>query len=124
MKHQTLARVALVCAALMLSLSCVWSAHAQSIPVTSTNFSGTIATAGTFQLIQGKTNNRNGCLIQNNGTHPMYVYFGTLTSATTSNSVQLAATQAVSCAINGDLVVQDAISITGTSGDNFFANFQ
>jgi len=124
MKLHTLARALLVCAALLLSISCVWSAHAQSIPAQSTNFSSVIASTNTFQVIQGTTNNRKGCLIQNNGTHTMYVYFGALASATTSNSAQLIPGQAISCAINGNLVVQDAISITGTSGDAFFANFQ
>lgn len=51
----------------------------------------------------------------------MYVYFGLISGATTAASAQLSAGQAISCAING---VQDAISITGTSGDTFFANFQ
>jgi hypothetical protein len=124
MKHQTLARALLVCAALLLSLSCVWSAHAQSIPAISSNLSGTITTTNTFQSVQGTTNNRKGCLIQNNGTHTMYVYFGAIANATTSNAAQLVAGQAISCAINGNLVIQDAISITGTSGDTFFANFQ
>jgi hypothetical protein len=124
MRYHILARALLASVVFLLSLGCVWSASAQSIPVKSTNLSGSITTTNTFQSIQGQTNNRNGCLIQNNGTHTMYVYFGAMTNATTSNSVQLSVGQSVSCAINGDLVVQDAISITGTSGDTFFANFQ
>ena len=124
MKHQLLARTLLVCAALLLSLSCVWSAHAQSIPALSTNLSGTITATGTFQLIQGQNNGRKGCLLQNNGTHNMEVFFGAIANATTSASAVITPGQAISCAINGNLVVQDAISITGTSGDAFFANFQ
>jgi hypothetical protein len=124
MKHHTLARALLVCAVILLAISCVWSAHAQSIPALSTNLSGTITTTSTFQLIQGQNNGRKGCLIQNNGTHTMYVYFGAFSSATTAASAELSAGQAISCAINGNLVVQDAISIDGTSGDPFFANFQ
>ncbi len=124
MKLQKLARALVACAALLLSISCVWSAHAQSIPAQSTNLSGTITATGTFQVVQGQTNNRKGCILQNNGTHNMNVYFGTLANATTSNSAVLVPSQAINCAINGNLVVQDAISITGTSGDAFFANFQ
>jgi hypothetical protein len=124
MKHHILARALLVWAVFLLSISCVWSAHAQSIPKLSTNLSGTITTTNTFQSIQGQNNGRNGCLIINGGTHPMYPYFGPLTSATTATAAPLPVGQGISCAINGNLVVQDAISITGTSGDLFFANFQ
>lgn len=95
--------------------------HAQSISALSTNLSGTIGTTNTIQPIQGQNNGRKGCLIQNGGTPTMYVYFGLISGATTAASAQLSAGQAISCAING---VQDAISITGTSGDTFFANFQ
>jgi len=124
MTHMKLARAILLFAAFTLSFGMVWTAHAQSIPLPSTNLSGTITTTGTFQQIQGTTNNRNGCTIQNNGTHTMYVYLGTLSGATTAASAQLTAGQSLNCAIASDFVVKDAISITGTSGDTFFANFQ
>ena len=112
---------------LVLAVAAIFTAtlsFGQSIPAQSTNMSGSIAATNTFQVVQGITNNRKGCLIQNNGTHTMYVYFGPASNATTSNSVQLSAGQPLSCAINGNLLVQDAISIAGTTGDIFFANFQ
>jgi hypothetical protein len=111
----------LACTVFVLAFNSVW---AQSIPLPSTNLSGSISATNTFQLIQGQTNNRNGCLIQNNGTHNMNVYFGATANATTSNSFILAPAQPISCAIGSNLVVKDAISITGTSGDSFSANFQ
>jgi hypothetical protein len=92
--------------------------------VLSTNYSGAIQSTNSFQTIQGQTNNRQGCLIQNNGAHTMYVFFGNVASATTATSAQLSAGQAIYCAVTGNTVVRDAISITGTSGDAFFANFQ
>jgi len=123
MRNLKLARTLLLCAVFTFSLSAVW-AHAQSIPLPSTNYSSAITTSNTFQQIQGVTNNRNGCTIQNNGTHTMYVYFGTVANATEAAAAQLAPGQSLSCSIASDFVVKDAISITGTAGDSFFANFQ
>lgn len=124
MKYRFTARTLLVCVALLLAPNCPMIARAQSIPAQSTNLSGTITSTGIFQSIQGQTNNRKGCLIQDNGTHNMQVFFGPIANATAASSAVLTPGQAISCAINGNLVVQDAISITGTSGDSFFANFQ
>lgn len=97
---------------------------AQTLPVVSTNLSGTIAVTDTFQSIQRQTNNRQGCAIQNNGTHTEYVYFGPIANATEGASVQLAAGQYVSCTSAANTVLKDQASITGTSGDAFYANFQ
>ena len=87
-----------------------------------TNLSGTIAVTNTFQsvAVQGV---RNGCEVQNNGTHTMYVFFGPIASATTANSVALAAGQGVGCGAPG-VVLSDQISITGTAGDAFYAGVQ
>jgi len=119
----TLARATLVTAAFMLAMSVVWSAHAQTVPVGSMNLSGSIAITNTFQSIQGQTNNRQGCAIQNNGTHTMYVYIGS-GAPSTATSAQLSAGQSLICGVTGNTVAKDAISITGTSGDTFYANFQ
>jgi hypothetical protein len=103
----------------------VFPAHAQVIPVTSNNLSTTVASTNTFQSIQVSTNNRIGCTIQNNGANAMWVYFGPIAKATKSTSVQLAVGQSVSCQLpNLQYVIKDQVSITGTSGDAFFANFQ
>lgn len=91
--------------------------------VTSTNNSSTIAVTNTFQSIwiANITNRgRAGCTIQNNGTHNMYVFFGPIASATLSNSVIITAGNPTYCGFGG-IVLQDQVSITGTSGDAFFA---
>lgn len=112
----------------------VTSAEAQTPPVNlvttaplgvlSHNDSGTIAVTNTFQSIwTASTNNRGraGCAVQNNATtNAMYVFFGPIASATIGKSVKLAAGLAVNCVGSG-IVLQDQVSITGTSGDAYFA---
>jgi hypothetical protein len=109
---------------ILLCLSLSSPAYAQTVTLRSTNISGTIATTNTFQSIQAANNGRYGCAVQNNGTHTMYVFFGPIANATTSNSIELVAQQSVSCQTGTNLVLSDQVSITGTSGDAFFANFQ
>lgn len=93
-------------------------------PLTSKNLSSTISVTNTFQSLQAATAGRNGCLIQNNGSHTMWVFFGPIASATATTSFVLPAAQSVSCAVGGLGVLIDQVSITGTSTDAFFANFQ
>lgn len=101
--------------------------------VGSTNLSGSIGTTNTFQslsLAVVPPNRRNGCLIQDNGSNTMYVFFGPIGSATKAASYQLIPPGtgiqggSVSCATGGGGVLQDQISITGTSGDAFAASTQ
>jgi len=92
--------------------------------LTSTIRSSTISVSNTFQSIQALTTGRNGCTVQNTGTHTMWVYFGAIGSATEATAIQLAAGQPVSCAVGGIGVATDQISITGTAGDTFFASTQ
>lgn len=95
----------------------------QPYRVNSSNNSGTISVTNTFQSIWAKntsTRGRAGCVIQNNGSNTMWVYFGDIANATKATSVVLAAGQNVSC-ISGGIVLEDQVSITGTSGDTFFA---
>lgn len=92
--------------------------------LTSTNLSGTIAVTNTFQSIQALTAGRKGCLIQNNSARNMYVFFGTMASATLTNTYILAAGTSISCAVGGLGVSTDQVSITGTATDAYFANFQ
>ena len=91
----------------------------------STNLSGSIAVTNTFQSIQAQKNNRLGCTVQNLGANAMYVYFGSIAGAATTASAKLNAGQSVNCTLAGiNYVLRDQVSITGTSGDAFFANFQ
>jgi hypothetical protein len=94
------------------------------VPLTSGNASGTIAVTNTFQSLQAAKGGRNGCLVQNNGSHTMWVYFGPIASATAGTSYVLSAGASISCAVGGLGVLIDQVSITGTSADAFFANFQ
>lgn len=88
------------------------------------NLSGTITLTGTFQSIQVANSERKSCLIQNNSaSNNMRVYFGPVASATSSNSVTLSPSSTVNCTAGG-IVLTDQVSITGTTGDAFLANFQ
>lgn len=100
------------------------SASVSVAPLTSTNLSGTIATTNTFQSIQVSTAGRKGCAVQNNGSHNMDVFFGAIGSATTGNSFVLSPGQGITCAVGGLAVLTDQVSVTGTSGDAYAANFQ
>jgi len=106
--------------------------HAQSavktypLQVNTANASGTVASTNVFQSIwaavpivngqQGRTS----CTVQNNGTHTMYVFFGAIANATEGASVTLTTGQSVNCSVN-NVTLQDQVSITGTSGEAFYA---
>jgi hypothetical protein len=106
----------------------MFSAYSQGLGLLqSQNASSTITTTSTFQSIW-PAQSRSSCLIQNNGTHTMYVFFGPIASATTAHSYQLTTSatppgQSISCN-NGVTVIQDQISITGTTADAFYASEQ
>lgn len=90
---------------------------------TSNNQSSTITVTNTFQSIflASTTNTgRSSCTVQNNGANSMWVFFGPIANATQGASIKLAAGQATYCN-NGPVVLKDQVSITGTSGDAFFA---
>ncbi len=88
--------------------------------VISFNNSGTVASTGVFQSIWAANAQRKSCTIQNNSGRTMYVYFGAIAGATTGKSVVVVSGQYVGCFV-GQSVLQDQISITGTTGDAFFA---
>lgn len=96
----------------------------QPLNVTTQNGSGSITATNTFQsvfaAISGTQARRTSCTVQNNGTNKMFVFFGTLATATTPTSVQLGPAQSVNCTAGG-VVLKDQVSITGTTGDQFFA---
>lgn len=106
-------------------------------PVTSVDASSTITVTNTFQSVftaAGGTGSaraaRQGCLIQNNGSNTMWVFAGPIANATKATSFQLIAPTtgvqggSFSCATGGGGILQDQISITGTSGDAFTAKRQ
>lgn len=97
----------------------------QPYAVKSQNYSSTIAVTNTFQnvLVENTSSSRRGCTIQNIGTNVMYVYFGAIASALTSNSLKLTTGQSLNCVIGG-IVLQDQVSITGTATEPFYASQQ
>ena len=121
--------VGLTCFALVLTIALAASVWAQQpvltqpYPTTSTNASGTVATTNTFQAVFAApttSRGRAGCLIQNLSSASIFVFFGTLASATTPTSVQLGQRETVSCNLGGT-TLQDAISVTGAANIQFFA---
>lgn len=118
----------------LLAAVFVSSAFAQAPTITTpygtltTNNSSTITTGvgGAFQQIWAQSTasrGRVGCTVQNNGSNPMYVYFGAIADATVAKAVKLAVGQAVSCTIGG-IVLKDQVSISGTVGEAFYAALQ
>ena len=112
--------------ALLMSISL---ANAQNpvitkpVPVVSDNASSTITVTDTFQyiwILDTTTTGRTACTIQNNGTNTMWVFFGPIANATKGKSVVLSAGRVVKCN-SGNVILKDQVSITGTSGDAFYA---
>ena len=94
---------------------------------TSVSVNGTITTGNTFQSIMAADANRTGCVFQNTSTHTMYVYFGPTASATTSNSLQVAANGGLFYCSAGQtpVALTDNVAITtSTTGDTFVGFYQ
>jgi hypothetical protein len=108
----------------LMALLATSQAVAATVPVSGSNLSGIITTTNTFQPIQAQNNGRHGCTIQNNGSHTMWVYFGLIGNASSAASVVLGPGQATYCQFGGGYLLRDAVSITGTTADPFYANFQ
>lgn len=79
---------------------------------------GTVAVTNTFQTLIAQNATRKACTFQNQGTHTMY--FSLSATPTLANSVQVAAAGFFYCSPPGsNIVVTDAVSVTGTAGDAF-----
>lgn len=97
--------------------------HAQAPPIAfgSVVTKTTIALTNTYISIAAKNGNRKGCLLQNVGTHTMFVYLdntgGNTPPPDTTTSFQLAAGQTLNCNVGGGGVVSDEIWLTGTVND-------
>lgn len=85
----------------------------------------TIASTGVFQQGLAVATNRKGCLIQYIGAalHVGYVDFRPTGTAATATSFQLQPGQSMNCNFSG-IVMQNAISLTGTTGDVFMVSSQ
>lgn len=114
---------------ILLMVLGVSSAYAQNTVVTrpqgvtSYNAASTVAVTNTFQSIWAASTTltgRTGCIVQNTGNNPMYVYTGAIASATIAKSFKITAGQSFYCNV-GNIVIRDQISITGTATETFFA---
>src|ERR1035437_9503743 len=65
----------IVCIALLLSTA---AAQAQLHGATTTTVNSTISVTNAFQAALAANTGRAACVLQNTGTHTMYVYFGVL----------------------------------------------
>ena len=128
MRERDIAWIGFLLLVLLMAPFCAWAQafQPQGAPVTTTQAGSTIAVTNTFQQVLAPVYPlgtppvlRQGCLVQNNGSHTMYVFFGPIASATTAKSFQLTAGQGIGCATGSGAVLQDQVSITGTSGDAY-----
>lgn len=86
--------------------------------------SKTIASTNVFQSILSASTSVTGrvdCIVQNKAaSNSMSLFFGPIANATTPNSLQLSAGSIFRCS-NSGVVIKEQLSITGTSGDPYFA---
>jgi len=102
---------------LLLTFVLLGHSVAQQVSQSATTvYNSTITVTNTFQTLLADNSDRKGCLLQNQGSHVMYV--GVNGSPTTSNSFIVQAGQTFSCLAPGIRVTQ-LLQITGTSGDAF-----
>jgi len=88
---------------------------------TTTQAAGTITTGGTFQTALAASTGRHGCLIQNQSSHVMFVYMGTLANATEAKSYQITALGGVKDTFpcnQGPFVLTDAVNITTSANSD------
>jgi hypothetical protein len=75
----------------------------------------TVATGNTFQQALAANAGRKSCVLQNNSTHQGYAYFGTLASATLTNTIQVAANGGSVRCDTGTVVSLQQVSFTSTT---------
>lgn len=120
----------LLLAALLLVPALVLAQTAPYVAFT-TETIGTIAATNTAQSVLAKVafgGTRQGCLIQNQGTHVMGVFFGASPPSPASNAwFQIQPPQSspviqggtISCAVGGGTVAGDQVWIYGTISETF-----
>lgn len=84
----------------------------------------TIAVTNTYQALLARDDGRKGCLFQNQGTHTMFIFPGTIAQGTTAGvnagtgAMQVTAGGTFSCGL-GNMLLTDQLVVTGTAGDGF-----
>jgi hypothetical protein len=100
------------------------AADAQQQRATTLVTGSTISVTNTYQALLAADSARKGCLFQNQGTHTMFIFPGTVAAANTagvaagSGAMQIAANGTFNCGM-GNMLVSDQLVVTGTSGDGF-----
>jgi len=92
------------------------------VDASSNVFSGTITTTNTFQVLLAQNITRAGCTIQNRGANNIYI--SASSSPTLDNSLVVNPLGLYYCGGPGNVVITDALKITGTSGDAFAGAWQ
>jgi len=105
-----------------LPVICPTCSPSAPIGASSNPVNGTIAATNTFQTLINQNPSRRGCTYQNQGTHTMYV--SVAASPTLANSLQWAPGAFFYCSGPWNIVITDAIQITGTAGDAFAGQWQ
>jgi len=96
-------------------------------PLTTTRGSAIIASTNTFQSVfaaatpRAGSRGRSACQVVNNSSTTLWVFVGPIASATTPTALSLAQHGQWNCELAAGTIVQDQISVTGTSGASFFA---
>jgi hypothetical protein len=89
-----------------------------------TDASGTVTTANTFQVVFAANTARKGCLIVNSSANPELIGINTTPAPSATNSIPLAAGSKFTCG-SYSVVMDDQISITsGTAASTFVAKQQ
>lgn len=109
-----------------LMLGAVLPAHADQNPQLPT-VQQKATMNGSFAVPPGLGYNprRQGCLVQNNGTHTLFVFFGGATApADTTTSWQITAGNTISCTIGGQKNAVDNVWLEGTNADVVVYSYQ
>jgi hypothetical protein len=95
------------------------------VTATTTPTGSSVTTHLVFQQALAANSSRKGCLIANTSSDTELVYFGATGSATTTNSIPIAAGASINCA-SGLIVASDNIAITSkaTDGATYVVNAQ
>lgn len=91
------------------------------IPAASNPTSLTVSVTNTFQQLLAANSARKGCVFQNQSTHTEY--FSISVSPTLVNSLQVLPGAYFMCG-NSNVVITDAIQVTGTAGDTIVGQWQ
>jgi hypothetical protein len=100
------------------------TANSQQQRATTLVTATTIAVTNTYQALLARDDGRKGCLFQNQGTHTMFVFPGTIAAANAagvgagSGAMQIVAGGTMNCGAATMLII-DQLAVTGTATEGF-----